>query len=88
MEALAALLLLIGMVTGTLSFIGLLRPSSRLYLPSKKRAALVWAVLLAVFGSLVTLEAGKFYFPHYGEGNGLSTLSLLSKLAEIRSSTP
>ena len=39
-----------------------------------KRAALVWAVLLAVFGSLVTLEAGKFYFPHYGEGNGLSTL--------------
>ena len=50
------LLILISVVTGTVAFISLIRPLPRFWLPTRKRAALVWVasfVLFAVGGSLL-----------------------------------
>ena len=50
------LLILISMVAGTVAFISLIRPLPRLWLPTRKRAALVWIasfVLLLTGGSLL-----------------------------------
>ncbi len=55
MEIALVLLILFSMVTGTLSFIGLFRPLPRLYLPTRKRAALVWVASLLVFAMAVEL---------------------------------
>ena len=38
------LLILISVVTGTVAFISLIRPLPRFWLPTRKRAALVWIV--------------------------------------------
>ena len=49
------LLMLIGVVMGTTAFISLIRPLPRLWLPTRKRAALVWVVsfiLLSIGGAL------------------------------------
>ena len=50
------LLILISMVAGTVAFISLIRPLPRFWLPTRKRAALVWIasfVLFATGGSLL-----------------------------------
>ena len=50
------LLILISMVVGTVAFISLIRPLPRFWLPTRKRAALVWIasfVLFATGGSLL-----------------------------------
>ena len=50
------LLILVSMVTGTVAFISLIRPLPRLWLPTRKRATLVWIasfLLFATGGSLL-----------------------------------
>ena len=50
------LLMLISMVTGTASFIALFKPLPRFWLPTRKRAAIVWIasfVLLGIGGELL-----------------------------------
>lgn len=46
----AGLLIFVSMVTGFVSFIGLIRPLPRLWLPTRKRAAVVWAASFVLFG--------------------------------------
>ena len=53
------LLILISLVTGTVSFISLIRPLPGLWLPTRKRAAITWVasfVLLAAGGSLLPVS--------------------------------
>ena len=53
------LLILISLVTGTVSFISLIRPLPGLWLPTRKRAAIAWVasfVLLATGGSLLPVS--------------------------------
>ena len=53
------LLILISLVTGTVSFISLIRPLPSLWLPTRKRAAIAWGasfVLLATGGSLLPVS--------------------------------
>ena len=53
MEPIGVLLILLSMATGTAALVAIIRPLPRIYLPSRKRAAIVWAIsfLALVLGS-------------------------------------
>ena len=59
LEALGAILVLVSMVTGFASFIALFKPLPRVWLPNRKRAALVCAVSFAVVALLPVPRAGE-----------------------------
>ena len=50
MEHVASLLILLSMATGTAALIALIRPLPRIYLPTRKRAGIVWAISFLLFG--------------------------------------
>ena len=50
MEHIGGLLILLSMATGTAALIALIRPLPRIYLPTRKWAAIVWAISFLLFG--------------------------------------
>ena len=61
MEAVGGILVLVSIVTGLVSFIALFKPLPRIYLPTRRRAAVVWAAsfVLLLGGGALLPDAGS-----------------------------